>query len=403
MPYLGKQRLRRILPISLLATLLAFTVVARAQQGTVVFLRDTITTGYAPAQFTDLTEAPSPETIRRFEEEALAKGFGTIGRSLEEYGRIKGLDDWYFYQLVRKTAQMISPKAQHYARYTLYKWLLLRASGYDALVTLGNGKILLYVRSNENVYNIPCRTEGGRRYVCLNYHDYGQIDFGREQFIAIAGKASPESPRLFSYTIRFAPDLGEQAYIDRDIQFEYFQRIYQFRVKLNPEVQNIFTNYPVVDYELQFNMPLSPKTYESLITSLRQHLKKKKLREGIEFLLHFTRYGFEFRPDQEVYGAEKRMSPEQTLLHQYSDCEDRAALFFLLVREIYKRPMLVLVYPDHVSVAVQLDKPYGRTIEYQGERYTLCEPSPQAIDLAVGQGVPSLKKQPFEVAYAYRP
>jgi hypothetical protein len=110
-----------------------------------------------------------------------------------------------------------------------------------------------------------------------------------------------------------------------------------------------------------------------------------------------------FKPDTEVFGAEKRLTPEQTLLYDYSDCEDRAALFFFLVKEIYNLPMLVLTYPKHVTVAVQFDKPYGKTIEYNGSLYSVCEPSPQKIDLRVGQSIPELRKQPYQVAYAYQP
>ncbi|MDT9136277.1 hypothetical protein RSW15_24395, partial [Escherichia coli] len=87
---------------------------------------------------------------------------------------------------------------------------------------------------------------------------------------------------------------------------------------------------------------------------------------------------------------------EQTLLYDQSDCEDRAALFFYLVKEIYNLPMLVLSYPQHVTIAVQFDKPVGKTIEYNGRKYTICEPTPQKDDLALGEMLPSLRKTPYE-------
>jgi hypothetical protein len=159
----------------------------------------------------------------------------------------------------------------------------------------------------------------------------------------------------------------------------------------------------VVDYEEQFNMPLSKKTYESLLSSLRVPLAKMKQREGIDFLLHFTRYAFLFKADSEVFGSEKRMSPEQTLLYEYSDCEDRAALFFFLVKEIYNLPMIILSYPEHITVAVAFDKPQGKTIEYNGRKYSVCEPTPQRIDLRIGQMLPELVGKSYQVAYAYTP
>jgi hypothetical protein len=105
--------------------------------------------------------------------------------------------------------------------------------------------------------------------------------------------------------------------------------------------------------------------------------------------MHFTRYAFLYERDTDVFGREKRFSPEETLLYDYSDCEDRAALFFCLVKEIYNLPMIVLVYPKHVSIAVEFEKPIGQTIVYNGKKYTVCEPTPKEDFLL--QTVASLK------------
>lgn len=311
-------------------------------------------------------------------------------------------DDWLYYQLIRRMAQHISPKADNYYRYTFYKWWFLVQSGYDAKLTVADRYLLFYVQSDENIYNIPFRTVGDKQYVCLNYHDYGAIDFAKHQFTdvtpTIIANAKP-----FSYKVNQLPDFKQTDYAEKEVQFSDGLNQYSFLLKLNPQVKAIFTNYPVVDYDLQFNMPLSRTTYESLIPSLKKHLQGMKQKDGVAFLMRFTRYAFLFKPDGEVFGSEKRLTPEQTLLYDYSDCEDRAALFFFLVKEIYNLPMLVLTYPAHVTVAVQFDKPYGKTIEYNGMKYSVCEPSPQKIDLSIGQLAPELRKQPYQIAYAYKP
>ena len=95
--------------------------------------------------------------------------------------------------------------------------------------------------------------------------------------------------------------------------------------------------------------------------------------------------------------------PEQTLVYENSDCEDRVALFFYLVKEIYNLPMIVLTYPKHVTIAVKLDKPVGKTIVYNGNKYSVCEPTPQKIDLPVGKLLPELRHSPYEIAYVYIP
>ncbi|RYZ61562.1 MAG: hypothetical protein EOO14_04715, partial [Chitinophagaceae bacterium] len=256
-------------------------------------------------------------------------------------------DDWLYYQLVRKVAQQISPKGDNYYQYTFYKWWFLVQSGYDTRLAVAGDYLLFYVQCDESIYNIPSKIIGNRQYVCLNYHDYGSIDFGQNRFtdatpFAVAGA------RPFSYKVNSLPDFSAEAYTEKEVQFSDGLREYAFRIKVNPQVKTLFTNYPAVDYDLQFNMPLSKTTYESLIPSLEKQVKGLKPKDGVEFLMRFTRYAFLFKPDTEVFGTEKRLSPEQTLLYEYSDCEDRAALFFFLVKELYDLPMLVLTYPGHV-------------------------------------------------------
>jgi hypothetical protein len=119
--------------------------------------------------------------------------------------------------------------------------------------------------------------------------------------------------------------------------------------------------------------------------------------------MRFTRNAFLYETDSQAYGKEKRFSPEQTLLNTYSDCDDRAASFFYLVKEIYHLPMIALLYPTHITIAVKFDKPVGNTITYNGHQYSVCEPTPQPEDLRIGQLLPELKKAHYEVAYAYEP
>lgn len=311
-------------------------------------------------------------------------------------------DDWLYYQLIRRVAESISPKAQDYYRYTFYKWWFLNRSGYDARMAISGTYLLFYVQSDEVVYNIPFRTIDGRQYVCLNYHDYGSIDFDQHVFNEITTAITPGA-RPFSYKVNRLPDFRQSDYAEKEIDFNDGPNFYSFRIKINPQIKTLFSNYPVVDYDKQFNIPLSKTTYESLIPALRKQIHGMKAKEGIEFLMHFTRYAFMFKPDSESFGSEKRLTPEQTLLSDYSDCEDRAALFYFLVKELYNLPMLVLIYPQHVTVAVQFEKPIGNTVDYNGNKYSICEPSPQRFDLRIGQTLPELKKQSFQIAYAYHP
>jgi len=312
------------------------------------------------------------------------------------------LNDWLYYQLIRKTAQQISPKADNYYRYTLYKWFLLCKSGYDALIRTGEDKMLFYVRSSENIYNIPFHMREGVQFICLNYHDYGSIDF-QSTFFKTIKLPVKEAVNEFSYKVTQLPDFNPSDYIEKDIQFTYRHNNYRFKVKLNPQIKTMFTNYPVMDYEAYFNIPLSRETYSSLIPILKKEIENKPVTKGVDFLMRFTRSAFVFEEDSLVFGKEKRFSPEQTLMYDQSDCEDRSALFFYLVKEIYNLPMIVLSYEKHVTIAVHFDKRVGKPVIQNGTRYYVCEPTPQKKDLRIGQLIPELRKATYEVVYEYKP
>lgn len=126
-------------------------------------------------------------------------------------------------------------------------------------------------------------------------------------------------------------------------------------------------------------------------------------KRGVDYLMHFTRYAFLYKDDENNFGREKRLSPEETLFAKYSDCDDRVALFFYLVKETYNLPMIALLYPSHITIAVQFNKPIGPAVIYNGETYSICEPTPQFEDLKIGQVSAKLKNKPYQVVYQYVP
>jgi hypothetical protein len=348
-------------------------------------------------------EPLNEQSLQIFQATIISRNSATIIKGLLDFKTKYELDDWLFYQLIRKTAQQISPKADNYFRYTLYKWFFLTRSGYDATLKTNGEKLLFYVQSDENIYNIPSYIKEGKKYVCLNYHDYGfNVDFERTRFVEVLNSAGI-LVKGFSYKVTRLPEFKPGDYEEKNLQFDFGENNYHFKVKLNQQIKTIFANYPVVDYESYFNIPLSKETHASLINLLKQKIRRMNTKNGVDYLMRFTRYAFLFETDTKNFGNEKRLTPEQTLLYEQSDCEDRAALFFYLVKQIYDLPMIVLAYPEHVTIAVKFDKPVGKPIIYKGLKYSVCEPTPQKRDLAVGQLARNLAREAYEVVYAYTP
>lgn len=366
------------------------------------FYGDTLSLPFSNRQCINWQNRLSEESIEQFYNQAEALDYESLVATMFHYRTQAGLDDWLYYQLVRKVAQVFSPKEEDYNRYTLYKWYFLMLSGYDAELAISGDTVLFYVQSDELIYDIPYHTHNGKQYVCLNYHDYSHnLDFAAMPLHHISIRNS--TGRSFSYKLTNIPQFKPSDYQDKNIEFDYGAVSYHFKVKVNNQLKSIYANYPTADYGLYFNAPMSRETYDSFMPKLKSITRHLSTKHGIEYLMRFTRYAFLYQPDKEAYGGEKRLSPEQTLLSETSDCEDRSALFFFLVKEIYNLPMIVLVYPGHVTIAVKLEKGHGKPIVYNGDKYYVCEPSPQAQDLNIGQLPRAVKGEAYEVVYAWQP
>lgn len=346
----------------------------------------------------------SSATIRKFYAIMENGHHGPLIQALLEHKKTYHLNDWLYYQLVRRTAQELSPKGENYVRYTLYKWFFMVKSGFDARLAYREDQLIFYIQSKDDIADLPYFTLDSNTYICLNYHDYGEL-FNHENRYTLAdiGDLIVPKPHSFSYKVTRLPDFNTDSYVDKALMFTYRGKSHHFTVKVNTEVASIFKNYPIVDFETYFNIPLSTQTYESLIPVLKEQMAGLTTEKGVDYLMRFTRQAFEFEDDRITFGQEKRMSPEETLLNNSSDCDDRTALFFYLVKEIYNLPMVTLRYPTHVTIAVRLDKPIGQSIEHNGYYYTICEPTPQGRDLGLGELSDKNRQEEYEIVYHYIP
>jgi hypothetical protein len=349
---------------------------------------------------------PAPElseqSIRSAYQRLNSGDYQPIIDSLLAYRKRYELNDWLYYQLIRRTAQQISPKGDNYNRYTLYKWFLLAKSGYDARLAISKDRIIFYIFNDEDISDIPFFMVDQKKFMCLNYHDYPKADLNQDPpipvTIAIAG-----ATKSFSYKVTKLPDFKPDNYFEKKLEFVYKHKAYHFNIKLSRDVEAIFANYPGVDFESYFNIPLSKETYGSLIPLLRKNLAGMNQKKGVDYLMRFTRYAFLYEDDQANFGGEKRLSPEETLFASHSDCDDRVALFFYLVKEIYNLPMIAMLYPTHITMGVQFDKPIGDAIVYKGKLYSVCEPTPQKEDLPIGVISAKLRNTPYQIVYQYDP
>ena len=159
--------------------LMGLFVVSHGQQVKVEFCGETLTVPTISIPQTQVAHL-STEDIGNFFQES--NNWSTLGTVIRKYSDQLRLNDWFQYQLIRRIAEELTPKSRNYDRYTLMKGWLLAQMGFQPLLRKSNNHLLLYVQSEDQVFNIPSRTLNGKTYICLNYHDYQQI-FPMHQYL----------------------------------------------------------------------------------------------------------------------------------------------------------------------------------------------------------------------------
>ena len=93
-------------------------------------------------------------------------------------------------------------------------------------------------------------------------------------------------------------------------------------------------------------------------------------------LLNFVQTAFEYMTDQEQFGYERPLFADEMLYYPYADCEDRAILLSVLIRDLLDLDVILLNYPAHIATAVKFDAPVaGNYFTVDGDNYVVCDPT----------------------------
>src|ERR1044071_7026540 len=86
------------------------------------FCGDTISIPADASLIRAFNETPTQESVQAFYTALDSGKYQPTIQALTDFRDSHRLNDWIYYQLIRKTAQQLSPKAENYERYTLNKW-----------------------------------------------------------------------------------------------------------------------------------------------------------------------------------------------------------------------------------------------------------------------------------------
>lgn len=317
--------------------------------------------------------------------------------SLLEAKQLFQLNDFLFFKLAKTSVQVVYSGADPNAQVITLFGLLIDA-GFDARLTFRGSQVFVNVFTTEDLFEVPIIDTGGRPYANLSCLD-GSCS-GRQRLFIVDERPNPTG-RSFGFQLRSWPALRAQP-TEKKLAFSYHGVPQTMDVIFDRTMVDIMDGYPFIHEYAYLETPLSLTLRNSLLPQLRRYLEPLNEEQRLELLVSFTRSAFNYKEDNENFGHSKPMVPEELFGYSFSDCEDRSALFFALVRDLLNLPMAVIAYDDHLTIAIGSDDILGDSFNYNGQRYVFCDPTGPKDSSRIGEIPPGYENKNFQVIGTYK-
>lgn len=296
------------------------------------------------------------------------------------------LCDWGYVRFVeRMTTAFFATDELNEAR--LMQMYVLTQSGYKVRIARADDRLVLLLPSEDDIYGYPYLAFGGCRYYVTDpamrqksYYVFDQ-EFPKEQF--------------FSLQIPSEPLLSVRASEVRSLMSKRYPDV-SANVKVNRNLIDFYDEFPRTAWNIYAQVSLSTLTKEQLYPVLRRAVAGKEKPTAANILINFVQTAFEYQTDEEQFGMERPLFADETLYYPYSDCEDRAILYAILVRDLLGLDVVLLHYPNHLATAVNFEKEVsGDYLMLDGRKYLVCDPT--YIGASIGNAMPQFKQTAAKV------
>ncbi len=291
------------------------------------------------------------------------------------------LPDWGYVRFVEKmTEAFFTPHSRNEAR--LMQMYILTQSGYKVRIARAGNSLVLLLPSKEHIYQYPYLTiNNGRYYVAdknTRHASYCVFDreFPKEQYFSLQ---MSENPRLSANNAA-----------QRTLASKRYSAV-SATVATNRNLVDFYNDFPQTDsWAVYVKSSLSEDVKKQLYPALKKTIEGKGEPEAANVLLNFVQTAFAYKTDEAQFGYERPLFADETLYYPYCDCEDRAILYSILVRELLGLDVVLLYYPGHLATAVCFGtEVYGDYMQIDGKRYIVCDPT--YINADIGQAMPQFK------------
>ncbi len=298
------------------------------------------------------------------------------------------LNDWGFLIMVNNLAkELFSLSAER----DLFIWFMLNKAGYNVKVGYSGNFVYLLLASDNVFYETPYFIINGKKFFLVSING----DTGPLNSIYTYSGTYPDAERTISLNLSEMPSMGSEITSKR-FSFNYGAEEFYVDLDFNRNLIDYFEYYPHTDSSVYFDVSFSGVTYDSIVSGLYPIIKDRSEAEAANILLRFVQTSFEYATDQEQFGREKWLFPEEILFYPYCDCEDRSVFYAKLVDSLLRLDVVGIDWPGHIGTGVNFteDLP-GDYFNYRGRKYLICDPT--YINADIGMCMPELKGVSMEI------
>lgn len=360
------------------------------REASLSFFGVSTTVPYRPALAVRLEEAPSKSSIRGFWKRMAEGPYRPTLDVLQKQCEDMNLSDWGYYRYLKDLGTQLygndAPNEQ-----VLWTWFMMMKSGYAARVGYRGSEVFLMLPVDQKIFGRPQMHIDGQRYYLMVEDMSGSLRTYEGQH----GEAS-QALQLDEGTL---PDVADRS-ATSTVEFSFQDERYSLDIAYNPASVEYLRAYPIVELSVLFQAGVSAEAQSSLEKALRPLLTGRGPRASLNLLLTFAQFATDYKRDQDHFGEERYLFPEESLATDYSDCEDRAVLLAYLTRTLLCRKVVGLQWPSHVALAVRAGNGLtatseDHTVTVDGDTYIYADPTYIGSDL--GMKMPLVEGQTPEI------
>ncbi len=295
------------------------------------------------------------------------------------------LNDWGYALLTNAIAQKVHPNSKN--DQSVFTWYLMTKAGYQARIAYDQNYVYLLMPAQQQLFGSPYFTFDNTRYYALSFDGIKQ----RPGRIFTYNGHYPGAKKQLDMSLGHAFNTGRKQK-SRYLNFTYKGKTHRINVGYDKETIRYLKTYPQMDIGLYFNSDLSQATANPLLSQLKPLVEGKSEQDAINLILRFVQTAFKYKTDEQQFGIENYLFPEETLHYPYSDCEDRAVFFAWIVHNLLGLKVIGLDYPGHISAAVLFnERVSGDSVNFNGKRYVMTDPT--YINADAGMSMPAYKNK----------